>query len=75
MSVEKEFETIQQLMKDDFDYAWGWHCNIACAAMDEGVDHATANKIACRFMKNAFDISTPRSIDEYRKQLDKEQGK
>ena len=39
-------------------YAHSWHCNIAVCAIDEGIDHATANKIASRFMKLAFDVET-----------------
>ena len=40
------------------DYAWSWHCNIACAAMDESVPHDVANRIADRFMQLAFGVST-----------------
>lgn len=40
----------------DHDYAWSWHCNVAVAAMDEGVPHAVANRGAARFMKTAFNI-------------------
>ena len=49
-------------MKADPEYAYSWHCNVACAAMDEGVDHETANKIATRFMSIAFQVKT-----EYKK--------
>lgn len=39
-------------------YARSWHDSLACCAMDEGVSHEVANKIAARFMKMAFDVMT-----------------
>jgi hypothetical protein len=41
----------------DQELAWGWHCNIAMAAVDEGVDAKVANRAAARFMKNCFDVN------------------
>lgn len=35
----------------DHDYAWSWHCNIAMAATDEGVNHMVANRGAARFLQ------------------------
>ncbi len=47
-------------MRDAFfsdpEYAWGWHCNIACLLLDEGVDQLAANRRAQGFMKRAFDV-------------------
>lgn len=37
------------------DFAWSWHCNIAAAAMDQGVAVEVANAMAERFMRSAFD--------------------
>lgn len=37
-------------IRQDPDYAWSWHCNLAVSAMDEGLDHAAANRSAARFM-------------------------
>ena len=45
---------MKRAMDADPDYAWGWHCNLACCIMDEGVSHEVANKAASRFMKLAF---------------------
>lgn len=45
---------MKRAMDADPDYAWGWHCNVACCIMDEGVDHERANKAASRVMKLAF---------------------
>ena len=52
------FDAVKRAVQSDDDYAWGWHCNIAVAAIDEGVDHATAQKIASRFMGWAFQVDT-----------------
>lgn len=58
-------ERLSQQINDDPEYAWSWHCNIAVRALDEGVDHATANKIAARVMTEIFGAQTcePRGID------------
>ena len=47
-------------LRADPDYAWSWHCNIAVAAMDEGVSYAVANRAAARLMVTAFGIDTSR---------------
>ncbi len=56
--IENPFEALKRNLGDDEGYAWGWHCNVAMAAQDEGVDHATANKAANRFMQTCFGIDT-----------------
>lgn len=56
MSVKKEMKVIKKAIHDDPEYAWGWHCNIAMAAYDEGLNHDKANKAAARFMYNCFGI-------------------
>ena len=45
-------------LQSDPDYAWSWHCNIAMAAVDEGLDHDSAQLAAARFMRSAFSIDT-----------------
>lgn len=57
-ACEKAFNTLQLAMKDDSAYAWTWHCNLAMCAVDEGVDLATANQVANRFMQLCFDVDT-----------------
>ncbi len=32
----------REMQADREGYAWGWHCQLAMAAQDEGVDHETA---------------------------------
>jgi hypothetical protein len=46
------------VMQRDPEYAYSWHCNIACAAIDEGIEHSVANRIASNFMSNAFKVTT-----------------
>lgn len=52
------FRDLKYQMQHDESYAWSWHCNIAMAAFDEGVDHATANRAAARFMQMCFGVDT-----------------
>lgn len=58
ISVEEAFDTLAAALKEDSGYAWGWHCNIAMAAVDEGVDRDVANFAARRFLYNTFDVDT-----------------
>ena len=48
------FWIIRRTIQKDPSYAWAWHCNIACASQDEGMDHAASNRAASRFMRLAF---------------------
>ncbi len=41
-------------LQSDNGTAWGWHCQLACALMDEGVNHAKANERARQLMKHLF---------------------
>lgn len=54
---------LSRAMKEDEGYAWGWHCNLACAAMDEGLDHAAANRAAARIMQAAFGVDTSEGLN------------
>lgn len=58
IAPKQALETLEKAFQDDYGYAWSWHCNIACCALDEGVDHAVANAIADRFMQLAFHVDT-----------------
>ena len=46
MEIEEAFNGLKDAIQNDQEYAWGWHCNIAMAAYDEGLDHASANRAA-----------------------------
>ena len=73
--IEQAVNTLKQALKDDPDYAYSWHCNIAMMCYDSIRDHtepcvdihALAHKIgndaATRFMSIAFDAKTE-FIDE-----------
>jgi hypothetical protein len=45
-------------MKRDADYANTWQCNIACLLMDEGMNHADANRAADRLMRHLFGVKS-----------------
>ena len=60
MDTEQAVKTLSDNMKENYDFAWSWHCNIAMAAYDEGLSHTAANKAAERFMSNAFGVDTSR---------------
>jgi len=57
------FRVLQYSLMIDASYAWSWHCNIAMTSVDEGMDHAAANRAAARFMKNCFDIDVTQSAE------------
>jgi hypothetical protein len=54
------FWWLARQMRSDEGYAWSWHCNLAMAAYDEGLEHHAANRAAARFMDSAFNINTMR---------------
>jgi hypothetical protein len=56
--IEKAFEVIKKEMILDPWYAWSWHCNIAVCAQDSGLDHASSNEAAARFMSMCFGVDT-----------------
>lgn len=46
----------KRLMRDDPEYAWAWHCNIAVPIMDAiGVSHERANVAAAYLMSALFE--------------------
>lgn len=53
--------TFKRLMREDADYAWAWHCNIAVPIMDSiGASHKDANVAAAHLMSHLFeyDVTT-----------------
>ena len=58
MEIKEAISALDKAMQSDPDYAWSWHCNIAMAMQDEGVDREKANKGAARFMQLAFGVDT-----------------
>jgi hypothetical protein len=58
MTTKQAIEHLERALQDDPEYAWSWHCNIACPIMDEGASYELANKAAARIMKHLFHIDT-----------------
>lgn len=59
MTLTEAFDTFRTTMRDDPEYAWSWHCNLAMPIMDStGVSHEAANKAAARLMQHLFAIDT-----------------
>ena len=52
------YRTLTKAMKRDPDYAHSWQCNIACPLMDEGMNHADANRAADRLMRHLFGVKS-----------------
>ena len=58
MTVLQAMDTLKTNMKEDPEFAWSWHCNIAVQFQDAGVSHAISNDGASRFMKLCFGVDT-----------------
>jgi hypothetical protein len=58
ISCKEAMDTLKKAMKEDPGYAWSWHCNVAMASIDNGMDPAAANRAASRFMSWAFGVET-----------------
>jgi hypothetical protein len=56
--VGEAMDIVRDAVTEDFAYAWSWHCNLAMAFYDSGVDHKTANEGAARFMQILFGVDT-----------------
>lgn len=54
------FGLLQRILHKCDDYAWGWHCNLAMAALDSdaGISLKQANIIATAQMRHMFDVKT-----------------
>lgn len=54
--LKKAWDTFQQAMRSDPEYAWAWHCNLAVPIMDAaGVSHEKANIAAALIMSQMFE--------------------
>jgi hypothetical protein len=58
LGTARAFGDLRAAIQADPGYAWSWHCNVACSAMDEGLDHPAANRAAARFMFVCFGVDT-----------------
>ena len=71
ITIEQAMNRLKQAMKDEPDYAYGWHANIATSCLDAIKDtkerlpldsysdyHVASNEAASRFMRICFDAET-----------------
>lgn len=58
ITPEQAIKALSKAMKDDCDYAWSWHCNIAMVAQDAGAPHKESNERAASFMRYLFGVDT-----------------
>lgn len=56
ISISEAFAVLQEAMKQNEDYAWGWQTYIAGTAIDNGVRYDVAAKIAGDFLERCFHI-------------------
>lgn len=63
---------LKAALKNCDDFAWTWHCNLACIGLDSGGAHEVANRRAAQFMKNAFGVDV--TTQENWKQLERQWG-
>ena len=59
--IKNGLKVIKQAFEEDFGYAWAWHCNLAMASYDEGLDLAAANRAAARFIRILLDYDITES--------------
>lgn len=69
-STKDAFDVLRESIKKDDSLAWSWHCNVAVASMDEGMEHKAANRAAARFMYNCFNVDITK-FKEYIDIIDK----
>lgn len=57
VEIKPHYDAIKQALKDDFEYAWGWHCNLAMPIVDTlGISHKDANRAAAALMQHMFGV-------------------
>ena len=55
--MKENLDALKFAMKDDPDYAWAWHCNVAMPIKDSiGCSHKDANVAAARVMQHLFEV-------------------
>ena len=60
ITTDMAVKRLCQALRDDMDYAWSWHCNIAMTAYEAGCPHDVANEGAARFMQLLAGVDTRR---------------
>ena len=60
-AIKQAWDTLSKAMRDDPEYAWAWHCNLAMPILDAtGVPHELANQAGAHLMQHLWgcDITT-----------------
>lgn len=60
----KLMSDLTDVLRNDPEYAWSWHCNLWAAAYDSGANSEQATRTAERFMDNwfGFHAHSPKEI-------------
>lgn len=53
--IKKAWEVLKKAAKEDPEWAWAVHCNLAMPVVDEGGSHELGNRAAARMMSVLFD--------------------
>ena len=80
ITTKQAMQHLAKVMKDDPEYAYGWHANIAMMCHDSILSndypirnaHEVGNEAASRFMKICFDAETSQNMLLDRVIFDKE---
>lgn len=59
MPPNQAFAALKNAVRSDAQCARNWHATVATLAVQEGVDPATAERIAWRFLSHYFEIVPP----------------
>lgn len=55
VSIKDAWDVLKRAAKEDPDWAYAVHCNLAMPCVDEGASHEVGNKAAARIMSVLFD--------------------
>lgn len=56
-----EVNVLTEALRQDPEYAWSWHCNVAVAAQDAGMDYAASQLAAAKFLQLLANVDTTQS--------------
>lgn len=58
ITTESAVKKLCDALRNDLDYSWSWHCNIAMMMFDAGCPHDAANEGAARFIQLLSGVDT-----------------
>lgn len=57
IDTKEAMDHLTAVMKDDPEYAWSWHCNLAMPIMDStDCSHEQANRAAAALMQHVWGV-------------------